>query len=268
MERISRNFFMVDLRNQNEYSMPPNIVCLPPCYWSRPVSLTYGLLGGRMLFCTLQFGNVPLSVDYFSRCQHTILVGSFYYGSVAATDKVQQKRFQVSSRNDSLKDQRPWNMIYMEMENWNQLLHDISWREAPFLSKEGIFLVEGRGCSNANPVLLQSKSFYVYERNMKIFLAWIVSVSCCEASWYKNNTHRNAQHRVVLCPTEQLDCSEAAVQFVPETSLSLCVDLQKANDTSSTESSLLEAKPTSRATSFIDKKTHTEPHKVFLGDHQ
>lgn len=45
-----------------------------------------------MLFCTLQFGNVSLGMDYFSRCQHTILVGSFYYGSVAAMDKVQQKK--------------------------------------------------------------------------------------------------------------------------------------------------------------------------------
>lgn len=54
--------------------------------------------------------------------------------------------------------------------------------------------------------------------------------------------------------------SEAAVQLAPETSLSLCVDLQKANDISMTyESSLLEAKPTSRATSFINKK-HTLSH--------
>lgn len=47
---------------------------------------------------------------FWITCQNTILVGSFYYDSVAATDKVEQKKFRVNSRNDFLKDQRSWNM--------------------------------------------------------------------------------------------------------------------------------------------------------------
>lgn len=53
--------------------------------------------------------------------------------------------------------------------------------------------------------------------------------------------------------------SEAAVQLAPESSLSFRFDLQKANDTSLTKSSLFEAELTSRATSVVDKK-HTLSH--------